>query len=94
LILFAFNEGGIYLILDLHLFKGVAMCAEEEELLSMKDRGGRRSITDRRQRASKKHFPERRWLRYRRSGIDRRRPFQSRLKRKLERRRAFSDDSK
>jgi len=69
------------------------MAAADEASLSVKDRGGRRSIIDRRQRTSKEHFPERRWLRYRRSGIDRRRPFQQRLKRKLERRRAFQNSS-
>ncbi len=67
------------------------MVAADEDSLSIKDRGGRRSIIDRRHRTSKEHFPERRWLRYRRSGIDRRRPFLQRLKRKLERRRAFQD---
>lgn len=66
---------------------------EELEPLSVKDRGGRRSVTDRRQHASQKHFPERRWLRHRRSGIDRRRPVQQRLKRRLERRRAFQDST-
>ena len=65
------------------------MAPTEEEQLSLKDRGGRRSLTDRRQRHSKNHFPERRWLRYRRSGIDRRRPVQARIKRKLERRRLY-----
>ena len=63
----------------------------DEEQLSSKDRGGRRSVIDRRQRSSKNHFPERRWLRYRRSGIDRRRPVQARMKRKLERRRLYMD---
>jgi hypothetical protein len=67
------------------------MGPKEEEQLSLKDRGGRRSLTDRRQRTSKNHFPERRWLRYRRSGIDRRRPAQVRIKRKLERRRLYMD---
>jgi len=63
----------------------------DEEQLSSKDRGGRRSVIDRRQRSSKNHFPERRWLRYRRSGIDRRRPVQARIKRKMERRRLYMD---
>ena len=63
----------------------------DEEQLSLKDRGGRRAVSDRRQRPSKNHFPERRWLRYRRSGIDRRRPVQARMKRKLERRRLYMD---
>jgi hypothetical protein len=63
----------------------------DEEQLSLKDRGGRRSLIDRRQRTSKNHFPERRWLRYRRSGIDRRRLAQARMKRKLERRRLYVD---
>ena len=63
----------------------------DEEQLSLKDRGGRRSVIDRRQRSSKSHFPERRWLRYRRSGVDRRRPVKARIKRKLERRRLYMD---
>ncbi len=63
----------------------------DEEQLSSKDRGGRRALIDRRQRTSKNHFPERRWQRYRRSGIDRRRPVQARIKRKLERRRLYMD---
>jgi hypothetical protein len=61
----------------------------DDELSSMKDRGGRRSLSDRRKRTSKEHFPERRWLRYRRSGVDRRRVHQMRMRRRLERRRVF-----
>ncbi len=62
-----------------------------DELPSIKDRGGRRSLSDRRKRTSGEHFPERRWLRYRRSGVDRRRAHQMRMRRRLERRSAFKE---
>ena len=38
-----------------------------------RDKGGRRRIADRRRTASSDHFPERRALRHRRNGRDRRR---------------------
>lgn len=65
--------------------------SDADEMSSMKDRGGRRSLSDRRKRTSGEHFPERRWLRYRRSGVDRRRAHQIRMKRRIERRRAFKE---
>jgi hypothetical protein len=61
----------------------------EHDPKAIKDLGGRRKLADRRRRTSTDHFPERRWLRHRRSGTDRRSlPFFAGRKR-LERRRAF-----
>jgi hypothetical protein len=65
--------------------------SDADEVSSMKDRGGRRQLSDRRKRTSGEHFPERRWLRYRRSGVDRRRIHQMRMRRRLERRHAFKE---
>jgi hypothetical protein len=65
--------------------------AEKVDIRSIKDRGGRRSLPDRRQFISSEHFPERRFLRHRRSGVDRRslQSFKMRIKR--ERRKAFRE---
>lgn len=61
----------------------------DRDLKGIKDLGGRRKLVDRRRRTSSSYFPERRWLRHRRSGTDRRSmPFFAGRKR-LERRRAF-----
>ena len=60
------------------------------------DRGGRRRLPDRRQFSSSDHFPERRNLRHRRSGTDRRTLQNQKVRKKLERRKMFkakySDD--
>ena len=53
------------------------------------DRGGRRRLADRRQFSSSDHFPERRNLRHRRSGTDRRTLQNQKVRKKLERRRMF-----
>ena len=53
------------------------------------DNGGRRRLADRRQRTSSYRFPERRWLRYRRSGTDRRTERLLRIRKGLERRNAY-----
>jgi hypothetical protein len=55
------------------------------------DRGGRRRLADRRQFSSSSHFPERRNLRHRRSGNDRRRLQNLKVRKKLERRQMFKD---
>ncbi|MGB5748824.1 MAG: hypothetical protein WBM69_17720 [Desulfobacterales bacterium] len=55
------------------------------------DRGGRRRLADRRQFSSSDHFPERRNLRYRRSGSDRRRLQSQKVRKKLERRQIFKE---
>jgi len=55
------------------------------------DRGGRRRLADRRQYSSSSHFPERRNLRHRRSGSDRRRLQNLKMRKKLERRQMFKD---
>jgi hypothetical protein len=55
------------------------------------DRGGRRRLADRRQFSSSDHFPERRNLRHRRSGSDRRRLQNQKVRKKLERRQIFKD---
>ena len=57
----------------------------------LKDNGGRRRRADRRKRASSYRFPERRWLRHRRSGNDRRTDDRLRIHKDLERREAFKD---
>lgn len=41
---------------------------------TLKNNGGRRSVTDRRRSSSANHFPERRCYRFRRSETDRRNP--------------------
>jgi len=53
------------------------------------DNGGRRRLADRRQRTSSYRFPERRWLRHRRSGTDRRTARLLRIRKGLERRDAY-----
>ncbi len=53
------------------------------------DKGGRRRLSDRRQRTSSYRFPERRWLRHRRSGTDRRMARLLRIRKGLERRNAY-----
>jgi hypothetical protein len=55
------------------------------------DRGGRRRLADRRQFSSSDHFPERRNMRYRRSGIDRRNLQNQTVRKKLERRKVFKE---
>ena len=59
---------------------------ESKELM---DNGGRRRLADRRQRTSSYRFPERRWLRHRRSGMDRRGERRLKVRRELERRYAY-----
>jgi hypothetical protein len=58
---------------------------------ALKDNGGRRRRADRRRRTSAYRFPERRWLRHRRSGNDRRTDERLRIHKELERREAFKD---
>jgi hypothetical protein len=55
------------------------------------DRGGRRRLADRRQFSSSDHFPERRNLRHRRSGNDRRNLQNQKVRKKLERRQMFKE---
>jgi len=55
------------------------------------DRGGRRRLADRRQFSSSDHFPERRNMRYRRSGSDRRKLQNQKIRKKLERRQLFKE---
>ena len=55
------------------------------------DKGGRRRLSDRRQKASSKHFPERRWLRHRRSGEDRRGEQHVEFEKEEERRKALKE---
>jgi len=55
------------------------------------DRGGRRRLADRRQCSSSDHFPERRNMRYRRSGTDRRNLQSQKVRKKLERRQIFKE---
>jgi hypothetical protein len=55
------------------------------------DNGGRRRLADRRRRTSAYRFPERRWLRHRRSGTDRRIDRDLRIREDLERRDAYRD---
>ena len=62
-----------------------------EDAVNPKDRGGRRCLADRRQFSSSEHFPERRNLRYRRSGTDRRNLQYQKIRKRIERRRIFSD---
>jgi len=65
--------------------------SESEDTIGMKDRGGRRRLPDRRQFSSSDHFPERRNLRYRRSGTDRRTLLNLKMRKKIERRRIFKE---
>ena len=62
-----------------------------EDAVNPKDRGGRRLLPDRRRFSSSEHFPERRNLRYRRSGIDRRNLQFHKMRKRIERRRIFND---
>jgi hypothetical protein len=62
-----------------------------EDAVNSKDRGGRRSLADRRHFSSSEYFPERRNLRYRRSGIDRRNLQYQKIRKRIERRRIFYD---
>ena len=55
----------------------------------IKDRGGRRRLPDRRHFSSSDHFPERRNLRHRRSGNDRRNMQNLKMRKKIERRCMF-----
>jgi hypothetical protein len=64
---------------------------EAENTINKKDRGGRRRLPDRRQFSSSDHFPERRNLRHRRSGIDRRVLLNLKMRKKIERRRMFKE---
>ena len=68
-----------------------ARMAEAEDTINAKDRGGRRRVPDRRQFSSSDHFPERRNLRHRRSGNDRRILLNQKMRKKIERRRMFKD---
>jgi hypothetical protein len=65
--------------------------ADNFDIRSIKDRGGRRSVPDRRKSSSSDHFPERRFLRYRRSGSDRRSLLSAKVRKKIERRKAFKE---
>jgi hypothetical protein len=65
--------------------------ADTIDIRSIKDRGGRRSLPDRRKFSSSDHFPERRFLRHRRSGSDRRSLQSIKVRKKLERRKAFKE---
>ena len=66
---------------------------ESEDTIGKKvtDRGGRRRLPDRRQFSSSEHFPERRNLRHRRSGNDRRFLQNLKMRKKIERRRVFKE---
>ena len=64
---------------------------EAEKTVKPKDRGGRRRLADRRQFSSSEHFPERRNMRYRRSGTDRRNLQYQKMRKRIERRRIFKD---
>lgn len=63
----------------------------DEDAIRAKDRGGRRRLADRRKFSSSEHFPERRFLRYRRSGNDRRSLQNQKIRKKSERRRMFKE---
>jgi hypothetical protein len=65
--------------------------SESKDSIDIKDRGGRRRLPDRRQFSSSEHFPERRNLRHRRSGSDRRTLQNLKMRKKIERRRVFKD---
>jgi hypothetical protein len=64
---------------------------ESEDSNDLKDRGGRRRLPDRRQFSSSEHFPERRNLRHRRNGSDRRFLQNLKMRKKIERRRVFKE---
>lgn len=66
-----------------------AVITEDGGIIDAKDRGGRRRLPDRRQFTSSDHFPERRNLRHRRSGNDRRNMQNLKMRKKIERRRMF-----
>jgi len=68
-----------------------AALANGEGIINAKDRGGRRRLPDRRQFSSSDHFPERRNLRHRRSGNDRRTMLNLKMRKKIERRRMFNE---
>jgi hypothetical protein len=61
-----------------------------EDAVNPRDRGGRRCLADRRQFSSSEHFPERRNMRYRRSGTDRRNLQYQKIRKRIERRRIFN----
>jgi hypothetical protein len=61
------------------------------DAISQKDRGGRRRLPDRRRYSSSEHFPERRNLRHRRSGVDRRNLQYQKVRKRIERRRIFKE---
>jgi len=65
--------------------------SKSEETIVLKDRGGRRRLPDRRQFSSSEHFPERRNLRHRRSGSDRRTLQNFKMRKKIERRKIFKE---
>jgi hypothetical protein len=65
--------------------------SESESKEDLRDRGGRRRLPDRRQFSSSEHFPERRNLRHRRSGVDRRILLNLKKRKKIERRRVFNE---
>jgi hypothetical protein len=65
--------------------------ADPIDMHSIKDRGGRRVLPDRRKSSSFDHFPERRFLRHRRSGLDRRNLQNLKMRKKMERRKAFKE---
>ena len=71
-------------------FQGAAR-TKAEDTTNSEDRGGRRRVPDRRQFSSSDHFPERRNLRYRRSGNDRRTMLNLKMRKKIERRRMFKE---
>jgi len=68
-----------------------AEMAEDGSILDAKDKGGRRRVPDRRKFSSSDHFPERRNLRHRRSGSDRRNLQNLKMRKKTERRRMFKE---
>ena len=63
----------------------------DEDTTDIKDRGGRRRLADRRKFSSSEHFPERRVLRYRRSGNDRRTIQNQKIRKRSERRRLYKE---
>jgi hypothetical protein len=65
--------------------------ADTIDIRTIKDRGGRRTVPDRRKSSPLDHFPERRSQRHRRSGSDRRSVQNLKVKKKMERRRAFKE---
>jgi hypothetical protein len=65
--------------------------ADTIDIHSIKDRGGRRLLPDRRKSSSFDYFPERRFLRHRRSGLDRRSLQSLKVRKRMERRKAFKE---